>query len=356
MSKKAKYIILIFIFSAQHAFCQCDGIYYKTQSCLNEIEVISKNPVVDGCMRWLQSSPTEPYQIKFQNKILIDYPKTFLDTMDFSIDLVAVYFNWAMNYWTSQCQSPGFVLDSTPQQGALIGWEKDPVYFLSNPDEPVMINHSVDSSAQSSVVDSSGCSPSSIRGRTEILFNNSEEFYTRNPHLRWATNRIPPVNKWLYVKLDLQSLILHAAGHYLGLANDYNDSLGIMNPDNVGKIYKLSQCDADKLRMLYCQNEVGNPVSVEESLNENFDEINLKLFPIPNSGFVTIRFILPYESNIMVLLSDPIARTKEIIAKKKFPPGINEIKYPTSRLSDGIYIITLFNQHNCYSKKLIVIK
>ena len=194
------------------------------------------------------------------------------------------------------------------------------------------------------------CNPDKV-GSTLVVFNNTEEFYFQSPQLRWTTKT--PENK---NQLSFLAIALHTIGHYLGLANQWssdNKDNYVMN-DNLNSAIYIQQCEADSYRMLYCPDDVGNPVFVEENyLGSNSDDIDLNVYPNPNNTIVNVSFKSEEKGPITILLRNLEGRLTKILSQELIISSDYKSSFVISDLSDGLYFLTVIIGSKSFTTKLL---
>ena len=85
-------------------------------------------------------------------------------------------------------------------------------------------------------------------------------------------------------------------------------------------------------------------------------------YPNPFNPSTTIRFGLPFQSYVKLIVYDILGQKKELLADKIMTAGYHEIIWNAGNFSSGIYIYTVEakaeenEKHFYYAKKMILIR
>lgn len=221
------------------------------------------------------------------------------------------------------------------------------------------------------IVAASSCGDGGIRfGMSTILLNDSPEFYIANPHFRWTTD----YHSCGYSPrcLDIETILLHETGHYLGLAHQ-QQPLSVLWGGYDGRNIAIQQCEADNVRRLYSpqllsqtpvpppDNSTCNaPTSVQEKPNieaiiidENLD---LSVYPIPIiNNVLSIRVRIEVPTRITVSLLDVMGQTIQMLNDTYQNPGEQHYSFPIN-LSSGTYFLKLETSTRNYIEKIVVLR
>jgi len=344
-------ILLFFIGSLYKVYCQCQNYHFQASSCTNETVVSTTTPLILGCEHWPEPViNNDPHVARYQNQLTINAPTGPDRTIQFSANDAQSLMDWARGYWSQQCSTPRGLIWQTTATGGRFWWATRASDIGAT--TFAIGNSALDPNNFSHIVDSTNCSPSSPRGISEILFNNTNEMYTRLPQYRWTTTP-NACNGTQFTCLDFQGIALHELGHYVGLAHDGSQT-SVMAGGYRGRIVVFEMCDVDRFRRLYCLNSVGRPVDVKEEIRP--DEIKLEIFPNPSSNFFTLKFNLKSGNHISIYISDNSGKEISLIADEIFNDGNHEISFPIFDIPSGNYFIRLEFDKTIISQKFIIIK
>ena len=94
----------------------------------------------------------------------------------------------------------------------------------------------------------------------------------------------------------------------------------------------------------------------EQTPNIIFDDEFVTCYPNPTNSFTEIQFGLMDDTNIELKLLDINGKLIKIIEKGYFKKGIHSIKYETSILNCGMYLIYLSTESGTSYSKLVIQK
>ena len=80
------------------------------------------------------------------------------------------------------------------------------------------------------------------------------------------------------------------------------------------------------------------------------------VFPNPTDGAVQIQFQIKYDAEVDVAISDEVGRRIQTILNEKMPAGKYKYSANLSRLSDGVYVLTVVTEHEVLHSKIVVNK
>jgi hypothetical protein len=153
-----------------------------------------------------------------------------------------------------------------------------------------------------------------------------------------------------------------------------NDSLGTgngtirfsydPNPDNSFRIGLISVADS---------NSWGSPKIITITQEQNITSINDKNgipsqytlfqnYPNPFNPVTTIKYSLPFESNIKLIIYNAVGQVVKELASEVQQIGIHELSFSSSSLSSGVYFYTIQansidgKQNYTYTKKMMLLK
>ena len=373
------FIFLFFIFGNE-IFSQlpCRSYFWKNNSCSFRYKPY-----------YPQSYPPFEHWPGTNNNYIVYYndnllyqgnldPNHLLD-FDFSVAQSAV--TWCREYWQSQCMascSQSGISWETTQQGAEL-------YFTDNPkilpaSALARTVTAISAFLKDDIVRESSCGQEVIKdhSQSEILFNNSEEFYFRRDtdtydRSAWTTNSKTAFENNYSTRTPaylFQFTLLHEMGHYLGLPHDnegcmragYNYIFDYWQGDyNKPLNMLINQCDADRFRRLYCVECIGEPpvsldfpVSVQK---QNVDINVLNIYPNPASGRVHVSFNSEYINNVNFSLYSPILNKKILLLGEYSNSLSHEFEFSTHGFPSGIYILILEHDgHIIETRKFIILK
>lgn len=332
---------------------QCNNLHFRASSCFEETVISTLTPLNDGCEHWPApvSVGEEPHIARYQNRLTINAPIGPDRTIQFSANEAESLMNWARAHWSLQCGTPRGLAWETTTNGGIFYWSTDATVIGGN--TLGIGNSALNPNDLSIFVDASNCSPSSPRNISEIIFNNTEEFFSQNPQRRWTTTP-NACDGTPFTCFDFQSVALHELGHYVGLAHDGSQT-SVMAAGYRGRMVVFEMCDVDRFRRLYCLGSVGNPVSVNEQFSPEI--INLGIFPNPsNSNYINIRFKLPKSELVHIFITDISGKELAWIANEFFESGYREIMFPVFDIPSGSYFVNLLLSGKKISVKFILTK
>jgi len=80
------------------------------------------------------------------------------------------------------------------------------------------------------------------------------------------------------------------------------------------------------------------------------------VFPNPTDGAVQIQFQIKHDAEVDVAISDEVGRRIQTILNEKMPAGKYKYSANLSRLSDGVYVLTVVTEHEVLHSKIVVNK
>jgi hypothetical protein len=80
------------------------------------------------------------------------------------------------------------------------------------------------------------------------------------------------------------------------------------------------------------------------------------VFPNPTDGAVQIQFQIKQDAEVDVAISDEVGRRIQTILNEKMPAGKYKYSANLSRLSDGVYVLTVITEHEVLHSKIVVNK
>ena len=313
--------------------------------------------------KWPYDISTGAHIVKYQNLLLSTLNFRLPEhSQDFINEEMTAYLNWCKSYWAAQCTgcSPGIIWEET-NQGAEFYWSEDPEDISTYLG---LCLTAISPTADNEIVAFSDCGEEVINGISEILLNNTDEFYKRNDRTYyWTTNS--GFTPYYYNRAALfQNIFLHEMGHYLGLPHDWS---GIMLADywengwDWIKNPTINQCDADRFRILYCEECIGNdPIRVEPNTvedEENSGGFLLSVYPNPvTESCFTINYTLESRGLTSISLFDINGKFIRQIAGEYQQGGPHSYPYPVFDLAGGAYIIVLENNGQRQSLTLNIVK
>ncbi len=79
-------------------------------------------------------------------------------------------------------------------------------------------------------------------------------------------------------------------------------------------------------------------------------------FPNPFNPSTIIKFDVPFESLVSIVIYDLTGREIEKLTDQYYKPGQYEIDWNGSEFSSGVYIVTLYSEQHTLSKKIVLLK
>jgi hypothetical protein len=79
-------------------------------------------------------------------------------------------------------------------------------------------------------------------------------------------------------------------------------------------------------------------------------------YPNPFNPMTTIKYDLPYASDVSLIIYDILGRKVKELVNTKQAPGKYEVQFDASNLASGIYIYQLISEKYINSKKMILLK
>lgn len=122
-----------------------------------------------------------------------------------------------------------------------------------------------------------------------------------------------------------------------------NVTVKAVNMNNAGEVYEAELTAASVL------------VSVEDELNITGFSLDQN-YPNPFNPSTTISFLLPFSSNISLLLYDASGKEVGILAEGYYSPGSHSVRTDLAHLSSGAYFYTLKTDKFTVTKKMILEK
>jgi hypothetical protein len=86
---------------------------------------------------------------------------------------------------------------------------------------------------------------------------------------------------------------------------------------------------------------LGGPTDVLETIDHPLQSQLLQNFPNPFNPSTTIRYGLPYRSQVTVIVFDPLGRQVALLENVEQEAGYHEVKFDGSGLSSGVYFYRL---------------
>ncbi|HMT11673.1 MAG TPA: T9SS type A sorting domain-containing protein, partial [Ignavibacteria bacterium] len=110
-----------------------------------------------------------------------------------------------------------------------------------------------------------------------------------------------------------------------------------------------------KHRGIYKANESLISVShISANIPKEFKLFNN--FPNPFNPSTMIKFDVPFESRVSVVIYDLTGKEIEKLTDQYYKPGQHQISWNGSEFSSGVYIVTLYSEQNTLSKKIVLLK
>jgi hypothetical protein len=235
------------------------------------------DPIVDHAMRWFPNitggDPVAYYNIKLDSSqpVPMDGSATGW-TFNQAVNLFA----WATTYWSSQCVGAPTLVWTPTSIGGEIRWTKDNDI---GPRSYGATFHALNVASRGQIVawTAAACG-NNQRGQTEIVLNNSADFYRSHPNESWTTDYSNTQPGPGVALIDFQSIILHELGHFVGLYHD-GDNLAVMASGYRGRVVTLQACDYARFRRLYCSDDLeldpGSPPTVTVQIELERDTLRL---------------------------------------------------------------------------------
>ncbi len=102
-------------------------------------------------------------------------------------------------------------------------------------------------------------------------------------------------------------------------------------------------------------------VGCEDILSTDMDVIPLQYvlhqnYPNPFNPVTTIRFDLPEDADVQLLVYDVLGREVAELVSGRVVSGFHEVVWDASEVASGVYVYKLTTQHSLLTKKMILIK
>ena len=111
--------------------------------------------------------------------------------------------------------------------------------------------------------------------------------------------------------------------------------------------YRLKQIDTDG-KFSYSDVVEVEMIPIEFILYQNY--------PNPFNPVTTIKYAIPFECNVKIVLYNSLGEQAAVILNKIMPAGYHSIKFDGSELSSGLYIYRIESKGFMKSKKMLLIK
>lgn len=349
MKKLILFVIIVLGINTE-VYSQCANLHFQASSCYSESEQSTVTPLSDGCEHWPAPAINNgPHIARYQNQLTVNPPTGANHVIAFNANNAQAFMDWARGHWSLQCSTPRGLTWQATNSGGEFYWSSDPTVIGAT--TFAIGNSALDRMNYAIIVDSSGCSPSSPRGRSEIIFNNTNELWVQLPQYRWSTTPNACVSP--LVCLDFQSIALHELGHYVGLAHDGPNS-AVMVQYYRGRNINFDMCDVDRFRRLYCIPSVGRPVDVFENIKG--EKISLEIYPKPCDKYINIKFKMELQERTSIYLCDLLGNTISLFADEIFNEGDHNLRFPINDIPAGMYILNFEYGKYRISEKVIVLK
>ncbi len=344
----------------------CVSKYYRTLSCsAQEADYITTTPLTANCSHW-------PDQAGPGGSIHVAYYNTDIDLtqgMPAAVRLRGLNTSElntlaenARCRWERQLDFNEFEWRTTTT-GGWFYWETDIAKFLGTPGALALTTLAYDSNTPHYIKDSSTCGyvAGLANHRSEVKFNNSAEFWVRNPHVRWTTDMAacgggPDCR-------DFYTIVLHETGHYLGLTHqDSWEAVMCFASASYGPHPFLHQCDADNIRRLYAPTRTGipdnltfcGPTDVQEYSGETALDQVFSVRPNPVVGNeVGMRYRLAKPGDVRIYVYDLLGNRVQTILEGYQEQGVKDIQVGLD-VPDGVYFIALHLDRRNYLCKIVV--
>jgi hypothetical protein len=128
---------------------------------------------------------------------------------------------------------------------------------------------------------------------------------------------------------------------------------------------KIGYQDAvsDKIIIDSTMTNIGNVTLLFSSLNyvreQNIVPDQIKLYqnyPNPFNPTTTIEFFIPSETNVIVRITNILGQTISILQNGFLKPGDYKMQFDGSRLSSGIYFVSLITKNTSLVRKILLLK
>lgn len=94
--------------------------------------------------------------------------------------------------------------------------------------------------------------------------------------------------------------------------------------------------------------ETSSPLPDEYSLRQNF--------PNPFNPVTTIRYSLPEQTHVKLVVYDLLGREVEELVNRKELPGAKTVQFEAGNLASGVYFYRLSTENYSETRKLIILK
>ena len=106
--------------------------------------------------------------------------------------------------------------------------------------------------------------------------------------------------------------------------------------------------------IFYMRNESLNAVKIIQETN--LSDVSFRSYPNPFNPVTTIRFGLPEESQVKIIIYDILGREVTILADKHYLPGYHSVNWNAQNFTSGIYFARLTAGEFTKTQKLLLVK
>lgn len=354
----------------------CNPTYFHVPVCDVVEEDTTQTPLQDSSMYWHRTTiPTGvgPHVVSYQ----VDWSNAPIGTnsvLHFLTQSLDSIFAMVQCRWEKQL-APGDIewrKLSNRIDGGLIRWSRnmfefDPIFGANFIALTLYALHPND---LTKLVAASDCGDGGARfGMSTILLNDSPEFYRTNPHFRWTTD----YHTCGYSPrcLDVETILLHEVGHYLGLAHQ-QQPLSVIWGGYDGRNIEVHQCEADNLRRLYSpqllsQTPIPPPdnsvCSGTTDMLENPNvtatvdtDLDVSVYPVPiTNDHFSLRVRIEVPTRVVFSLLDMMGQTIQTLSDTYQTPGEQQYSFGIN-VASGIYFLKLETNSGSHIQKIVVLR
>lgn len=357
------------------ATASCTSQYYRDSNCITAYDPspTTLTPVQDSCMYWhRRTTPTGvgPHIVYYQ----YDMSRAPIGTtrvLHFLTQSLDSLLEIARCRWTRQLIGGELEWSelANPNEGGIFRWSQVEQDFELIPGMFIALTrHALHANDLTKIVAASPCgSTGRQNAQSEILFNDTQEFYVFNPHYRWTTD----YHTCGYSPrcLDFESIALHELGHYLGAGHQENPTSVIWGGYD-GRNVHVHQCDANAVRRLYSpqllaqtpvplpDNSVCSaPTGVEEQpVTSVIVGPDVQVYPMPiTDGRFSIRVQLEIPTRVAFSILDVTGRTVQTLSDTYQLPGEQHYSFSVD-LRAGTYFLKVETGAGSSMEKIVVVR
>lgn len=352
----------------------CSSIYFRAPVCNETWEDTTQTPLQDGDMYWHRTTtPTGagPHVVSYQadwsdSPIGTDRILHFL-TQSLDSILTAVQCRWEKQL------APGDLewrVLPNRSDGGIIRWSRSVLDFAPIRGEYFLAItlSALHPSDLTKIVAAGECGDGGSRfGMSTLLLNNSTEFYVANPHFRWTTDYL--TCGFSPRCLDVESILLHEAGHYLGLGHQ-EQPLSVLWSGYDGANIHIHQCEANSVRRLYSpqlltQTPVPPPnndpcMGITDVEEQSITHIqvghNLQVYPMPvTDGQLDIRMKIEKPTRVALSILDMTGRILLPLSSTFQQEGEQNYSFAL-HLASGVYFLRVETDTDTSLHKIVILQ